>query len=154
MSRRHVALYLSSGLGALTGKNCFSLLERFHRQTRARCPSWALGRGCIMGPGAVRGANLLEGRWRSQGCAAQGFADIAVSFTACTKHTRTLRALLRREMERIRSLDVPDEVRQLLYMAGQSLIDSSDCGFQFMLCEIGKILTFLYRPGLYRRVAQ
>ena len=46
-----------------------------------RKPCWLSRSGCVLGIGAVRGANLLRGKWRSVGATATGFADIVTSFS-------------------------------------------------------------------------
>ena len=105
----------------------------------------------MLGPGARRGANILAGRWRSQGLGSGEFVDDVLSFDDSQTACNTLRRLINKEMQRIRSLpDIDPLALQLLWDAGESLAQSSDYDCQTSLCDVSKIMNFVWRGGYCR----
>ena len=95
-----------------------------------------------MGPGALKGQNLLFGRWRTQGIDGPRMSDTAAAYDSSAQTTATLRKWLRQERQRISNLEarvVSPAVVQELLRAADDLARMSDCGWQFIMCEMSTL---------------
>ena len=102
--------------------------------------------GTVLGPGAQAGANVLEGIRFKQSGVATHITDAMESFDSSSKVLRKLRDELRsilgklRRCARRRGLSATAKAWwNLLVESAEDLLNSTDCGQQFLLCELGKI---------------
>lgn len=99
-SRKELSLAFAKQLSPLLGRNAFSLLEMHYlsKNFHGR-PAWVGQVGTLMGPGALMGANLLSGEYKSRRSRAASWADVVMDFQESTIHTKRLRRQLRAEMD-------------------------------------------------------
>ncbi len=105
-----------------------------------------------MGPGALAGANLLDGRLKQCHTQSSTMADMVGDCVSSTIHVKHFKKLISQEIQRLRQCQSHADLCEELIQAGLSLLKLSDTGIQFLLCETGKILTFhLKHHKDYRR---
>ena len=125
-------------LGVLLGKNSMALLERHLVQNAdTRLPGWVREPGALMGPGAVRGGNGFNKRWlrQNQSCS---FSDHIEAFRNCGHEFEPLKKALRSARDRYKACGC-----KVLEEACDSLLESRDLEWQFLLCESQKIIQYI-----------
>ena len=160
-TRRSLALQLGGTQGVLIGKNAFSILERHFRTSRTRRPPWCSdmkehigsASGSIWGPGAHSGLNAMGGRlpaaWTKSrpalnlGCGQNAVADMQNDFDHSTAWAARLKRKLRAIGDEYKVRAQQQASRRVLLesmaTAAFTLACRTDCGIQFLYCELGKL---------------
>ena len=99
ISRKQLAVCLGRAIGPLQGRNILAIMELACGEylSKHAKPTFA---ACIMGPGAIAGANLLLGKLKGAKTSGVGLADCK------------LRSLLRAELKRLRRVQVRGGAKQ------------------------------------------
>ena len=160
-TRLSLSMQLGCNLGVLLGKNAFSILERHFCLNRTRKPSWCSNlkehsgqsAGSLWGPGAHSGLNAMGGKlpptWikrrpgLSIGGGASSVADMESDFVSspawCARLRRKLRAIASSYAKQARRRARQRSVLEGLAKAAGRLAGRTDCGVQFLYCEVGKL---------------